>query len=547
MESPSESNTREATPEGRLVADILLSWRRNGAWPPVEALRLEHVEARETLDALLDMGLLRVHSEHCRPSLGALLRFGPEAELAGFDRLLPSLKDAWRRNRAQAWSAEELGALSGLPTAEVAQVLELFASELDIADALFGDDAGLVGAIQLSPVVMELEPFAAVRARLGAQGPLAPPLRLTGLRVDGYRALEGFEARFGALTVLSGAQGSGKSSLLDCLALLSFAAAHPLPPGLDPRGTGQRLFHAGAPERIHLSLCVTSGTGRSLRYAVSLGGPLEAPRVTSERLASVERDASGRESEPFTFLDFKGGKGTVRTVMWEPPRPRVLPVPRTVPPDELALRGELDPALRVVASFREFLSGWRCHPGFEVGRGSAVRRPVPSEPEPLLALDGSNLSAVLFHLMVEHPERWRELEAHLRSAIPSFHSLSVKPRGGPGTVIGVWREAGVRDELTLADLSDGTLRFLCLAALCLSPRKPPLVGLDGPEVGLHPRVLPVLAGLLRRASTETQVLVATGSSELLAEFSGGEMALLEKVDGRVVFAGVDGAVPARAM
>ncbi|WP_257463019.1 AAA family ATPase [Archangium lipolyticum] len=545
MESPSESNTPGATPEGRLVTDILLSCRRHGAWPSVEALRLEHGEAREALDALLEAGLLRVHSEHCRPSLGALLRFGPEAELAGFDRLLPALKEAWRRNRAKAWSAEELGVLSGLPAAEVAQVLELFASELDIADALFGDDVGLVGAIQLSPAVGELEPFAAVRARLVAQGPLEPPLRLTGLRVDGYRALEGFEARFGALTVLTGAQGSGKSSLLDCLALLSFAAEHPLPSGLEPRGAGQRLFHSGAPERIHVTLCVTSGTGRALRYTVSFGGPLVAPRVISERLAPVEPDASGQE--PFAFLDFKGGKGTVRTVMWEPPRPRVLPVPRTVPPDELALRGELEPALGVVASFREFLSGWRCHAGFEVGRGSAMRRPVPSEPEPLLAVDGSNLSAVLFHLMVEHPERWRELEAHLRSAIPSFQSLSVKPRGGPGTVIGVWREAGVRDELTLADLSDGTLRFLCLAALCLSPRKPPLLGLDGPDVGLHPRVLPVLAGLLRRASTETQVLVTTGSSALLSEFSRDEMALLEKVDGRVVFGGVDGAVPARAM
>jgi predicted ATPase len=530
---PSEASTSGATPEGRLVTAILLSWRRHGAWPSAEALRLEHGEARETLDALLDAGLLRRDSEHCRPSLGALLRFGPEEELAGFDRLLPTLKEAWRRNRSQAWSAEELGALSDLPVAEVARTLELFASELDIADALFGDDSGLVGAIQLSPAVMELEPFASVRARLGAQGPLEPPLRLTGLRVDGYRALEGFEARFGALTVLTGAPGSGKSSLLDCLALLSFLAEHPLPPGLDPRGAGQRLFHSAAPERLHLSVCVTSGTRQTLRYAVSLGGPLGAPRVTSERLTSGETAASGQEPEPFAFLDFQQGRGTVRAVTWEPPRPRVLSLPRTLPPGELALRGALDSAPPLVASFRALLSGWRFHPAFEVGRGSAVRRPVPSEPEPLLAVDGSNLSAVLFHLMVEHPERWRELEAHLRAALPTFLSLSVKPRGGPGTVLGVWREAGVKDELTLADLSDGTLRFLCLAALCLSPRKPPLVGLDGPEAGLHPGVLPVLAGLLRRASTETQVLVATAAPALLAGFSPDEMAVLEKVDGRI--------------
>lgn len=78
------------------------------------------------------------------------------------------------------------------------------------------------------------------------------------------------------------------------------------------------------------------------------------------------------------------------------------------------------------------------------------------------------------------------------SIVPEFLSLNVKPRGGPGTVVGVWTEAGGR-ELTFADLSDGTLRFLCWAVLCLSPTGPPLMCIDEPELGLHPRVLPVLA------------------------------------------------------
>ncbi|OJT18685.1 hypothetical protein BO221_38750 [Archangium sp. Cb G35] len=459
----------------------------------------------------------------------------PEEELARFDRLLPALKEAYQRHHGKAWTAAELGALSGLPEVEVARTLERFAPELELAEVLFGEDGGLVDAIQLSPAVLETEPFEVVRARLAAQGPLEAPLRLTHLRVDGYRVLEGLDARLGALTVLTGEPGSGKSSLLDCLALLAFAVEHPLPPGVDPRGTGQRLFHAGAPERLHLSLRVTSGSGLAFRYSLGLGGPESAPRVTSERFASVLTDASGQESESFTFLDFENGRGMSRTVSWAAPRPRVIAASHVLPPDRLVLRGELEPALRSVASFRAFVSGWRFYPGFDVSRSAALRRPVLSEPEPLLAADGANLSAVLFHLMVEHPERWRELEATLREAWPSFHSLSVKPRGGPGTVLGVWREAGAGGELTLADLSDGTLRLLCLAALCLSPRKAPLVGLDGPELGLHPRVLPVLARLLRRASTETQLLVATQSPALLAGLPAETVGLMKRVEGRVVW------------
>lgn len=450
-----------------------------------------------------------------------------EEELSGFDRLLPALKQAYQRNRGKAWTAGELGELSGLPVAEVARTLELFASELELAEVLFGEEVGLVDAIQLSPAVLETEPFAAVRARLGAQGPLEAPVRLTHLRVDGYRVLEGLELRLGALTVLTGESGSGKSSLLECLERLAFAVEHPLPP---------------SPQRVHLSLRVTSGTGRAFRYAVGLGGPERVPRVTSERFASLETDASGQESEAFAFLDFENGRGTVRTMRWESSRPRLVAASHALPPDVLALREALEPALRSAASLRACVSGWRFYPGFDVSRDAALRRPMPSEPEPLLAADGSNLSAVLFHLMVEHPERWRELEATLRAAHPSFQSLSVKPRGGPGTVIGVWREAGVRDELTLADLSDGTLRLLCLAALCLSPRKAPLVGLDGPELGLHPRVLPVLAGLLRRASVErqeTQLLVATQSPELLAGLPPETVAVMKKVEGRAVVGGVE--------
>ena len=90
-----------------------------------------------------------------------------------------------------------------------------------------------------------------------------------------------------------------------------------------------------------------------------------------------------------------------------------------------------------------------------------------------------------------HQEVWAELETHLRSAVPGFRSLNIDMRGGPGMVIGTWRESGVSSESSLADLSDGTLRLLCWAVLCLSPDPPPLLCVDEPELGLHPRVLPV--------------------------------------------------------
>jgi predicted ATPase len=157
------------------------------------------------------------------------------------------------------------------------------------------------------------------------------------------------------------------------------------------------------------------------------------------------------------------------------------------------------------------------------------------EPEPTLREDGGNLSAVLMWLNRKHQTAWEELESHLRSAVPGFCSLNVEPRGGPGTVIGVWKEAGVPGELTLADLSDGTLRLLCWTVLCLSPKLPPLLCTDEPELGLHPRVLPVLAGLLRLASARAQILVATHSPYFLSHFALDEIAVMRKEGGAARF------------
>lgn len=358
--------------------------------------------------------------------------------------------------------------------------------------------------------------------------PQAP--RINAIEISGYRPFSGFKANPGELTVIIGANATGKSSLFDLLRFVSFAASNPLPPEIDPQSAGRALFHSGGPERFSFGLVVDLGQRKPLRYEAEIQGPVGTPRVLRERLATTEPLAD-IEAQPFVFLDFNAGKGVVRD-----PLERELRRPEwTVQPNEFALRRALDPTLVTLSRFQGFISSWRFYSGFDVSGSALVRRPVPTDPSPTLSEDGANLSAVLFSLMTEHVEVWQELETHLRSAIPGFQSIWVKPRGGPGTVMGTWREQGVKEELTLADLSDGTLRLLCWATLCLAPKIPPLICIDEPELGLHPRVLPILAGLLRLAAARSQVLVATHSPYLLSQFSLEEIAVMRKEDGRAVF------------
>lgn len=353
---------------------------------------------------------------------------------------------------------------------------------------------------------------------------------LTRIEIDGYRPFRKFVAEPEDLTVIIGANATGKSSLFDFLRFVSRAAQDALPPEIDDRSAGKLIFHGGAPERIRFALTLDLGQRFPLRYEAEILGPVGAPKVSRERLATTQPLQQG-EKEPFIFLDFSAGRGVVRDQ-----REKKLVRPEwTVRGNELALRRALDPTLVTLSHVQGLLSSWRFYSGFDVSSGASVRRPVPTEPEPLLDEHGDNLSAVLMWLQSRHPTAWDELESHVRAAVPGFQSLNVKAHGGPGTVIGVWRETGVETELTLADLSDGTLRLLCWAVLCLAPNLPPLLCVDEPELGLHPRVLPVLAGLFRLASARTQVLIATHSPYFLSQFELDEIAVMRREGGAARF------------
>jgi predicted ATPase len=530
-----------------LLEEVLRELYASNAFPRVQAFRVAHERQRALIDELVEQGYLKQH----RPSWPRLFNTDDRSEdlyivtskgvlactseaakaaVAEFNDMLPSLQDAYRKRPGHAWSVDDLAELIGRPAPEVARTLTLF-SELLINSEWSLDDNGLVERIELAESIFDLEPLGWPEYDdLGSSTLEDSGLQIDRIELTGYRPFSGFSAQPGDLTVIIGANASGKSSLFDFLRFLSFAASNPLPPEIDPRSTGKRLFHTNGPEQIEFALVVRHGDTKPLRYEVELRGPIGAPSIARERLATTG-PLSSDERTSFMFLSFKNGRGLVRD-----PAERKLKRPGwTVAPNELALRRALDPTLVTLSRFQSFVTAWRFYSGFDVSSSAAMRRPVPSEPSPTLAEDGSNLSAVLFSLVSEHPDAWGELETLLRAAVPGFLSLAVKPRGGPGTVMGIWREQGLKDELTLADLSDGTLRFLCWATLCLSPNIPPLVCIDEPEIGLHPRVLPVLAGVLRLASARSQILVATHSPYFLSQFQLDEIAVMKKEDGKAVF------------
>ena len=345
------------------------------------------------------------------------------------------------------------------------------------------------------------------------------PPRLASVRIQGYRPFEDFTAKLGSLDVVVGANGTGKSSLFEFLRFLRDGMRERIPPEVVPGSAGQ-VFHVPGPERMRWTIEVSKGPEAPSRYEGELLGPLGRLHVSFERVVDSE-------NRPLLHVD--GSEGTIRVDAQSEPRKAVRRYA-----NQLLLGDVTARETAALYQLREFIAGWRFYSSFEMATDK-IRRSVPVEQEPVLHENAGNLSAVLFYLLTEHRSAFDEAEQHLRTAVPGFQHLSVKALGGPGNVIAFWHEAGVDTDLTLADLSDGILRILCCTVLCVLPEPPALICIDEPDLGVHPRALPVLAGLFEKASDRAQFLLATHDSYFLRQFPVSRVAILRKKGGQAEF------------
>lgn len=349
---------------------------------------------------------------------------------------------------------------------------------------------------------------------------------IRSLKIGGYRPFGDFMTKLSELEIIVGANGAGKSSLFEFLKFLRDAILQDIPPEIVSGSIGQQIFHQPGADKFWWSVEIDMSQPVTLYYQGEVLGPIGHTHVSFERV-QTSKELSPEHTQPYLFLDIHERKGLIQ----EPGSGKIVHQELNLRrPNQLALSIMTNPSLPTLYHLREFIANWRFYSAFNINT-SRIRKSIPTEQEPVLHEDGGNLSAVLFFLITEHPLVFDELKHHLKSAIPGFRNLTVKARGGPGEVIAFWEEEGVTGDLSLADLSDGTLRFLCWATLCLMPDPPTLICIDEPDQGVHPRTLPVLAGLFEKASLRTQIFLATHASYFLTLFDISRVAIMKKVNG----------------
>lgn len=341
-------------------------------------------------------------------------------------------------------------------------------------------------------------------------------MRIERLTVKNYRVLK--DVTFSdvtPLTVLCGANGSGKSTVFDVFAFLHQAFTQGLRPAWDDRRRMDAIRSRGQSGPVSFEIkyraANSRGQERLVTYYLAIDQIAASPVVVSERLQWSVAPGAGRSKN---ILVFAHGDGEVFDEDSGETESESL-----ASADLLAVSalGQFQTHPRVRA-LRDFIQGWY----LSYVSADGTRATPDAGPEPRLSRSGDNLANVIQFLQESHPDRLGEIFAVLSSRVPQLEN--VLPRElDDGRLLLRLKDVPFDEPVLARFTSDGTLELLAYLTLLYDPAPPAVIGIEEPENQLHPKLLPLLAEEMRSASAVSQVLVTTHSRELISAIRPSEL------------------------
>ena len=329
-----------------------------------------------------------------------------------------------------------------------------------------------------------------------------------------------------SLNVLIGPNGSGKSNFIEAFELLRALPTDFAMALADGGGVKEWLWKGAHPGRatacVELMLDqveresgVWTGSAGPLSYRFRFGETRGRFRVFEEWIGPAKTGDYCDGDPPFYYWhshDKPGG-------------PRIDVRDGSNREDRLRKRSDIVPDRSVLEQLRdpfnypEITWAGRTFPEIQTfrewtfGRRSAVRQPQRTDlPGDRLLPDASNLAVIVNNL--DSWGRRQEFNDLLKRFFPRVERLSTPVIGG--TVQLLLHETGFDTPVPAARISDGTLRFIAMLAVLLSPEPPPLVCIEEPELGLHPDAVMLMGDVLAEASERMQLVVTTHSDALVS-------------------------------
>lgn len=186
----------------------------------------------------------------------------------------------------------------------------------------------------------------------------------------------------------------------------------------------------------------------------------------------------------------------------------------------------------------ETIQGWRVYHFHDTTPAAPVMGLCNVVDNRILHNNAGNLAAFLWRIQKNHPTHYTQIVEAIRQVAPFFGSF-VHQEVSPGQTQLLWKDRHCELTYYAHQLSDGTLRFICLAALLLQPEPASTLIIDEPELGLHPFAIKLLASMLHECAAHTQLIVSTQSSQLLDELTPEQIIVANHRDGETLLERLD--------
>ena len=330
------------------------------------------------------------------------------------------------------------------------------------------------------------------------------------IQIQGFKSIRDQELELGPLNVFIGGNGAGKSNLVGVFHFLRQVYRQDLQTYAGQAGGANAILHYGRKQTPRLSIRVefpTSPSGETVNiYEFNLV-PTDDDRFLFEKEKSSIWD---KARHPKSYDENMGGGHSEARLT--------------------------DLKTGIAAHLREHLDSYRIYHFHDTSSSAAMKQTGDLHDNRFLKADAGNLAAFLYRLQEKNPDHFENIEDTVRQVAPFFRRFSLQPNKlNPEKIRLEWEDKGGDGFFGTATLSDGTLRFICLATLLLQPELPSLILIDEPELGLHPAAIQVLAGLLQLASTKTQLIVATQSVTLINQLEPEQVWVVDRENGQSVF------------
>ncbi len=329
------------------------------------------------------------------------------------------------------------------------------------------------------------------------------------LTVEGFMSIRKLERlELGNLNILIGPNGAGKSNFVSFFHLLRELVEGRLQNWVSSRGGSDRILSYGIKETSSLRARIDFGENA---YEFVLTPNMEG-RFYFETESLLY--AGGYDRDGISI-----GSGHF----------------------ESNLKAEIQPGQYLRANYcYASISSWKIFHFHDTSDSAQVKRIAELQDNEYLRRDAANLAPYLYMLRRDHTRTYMLIRRIVRLAIPFFDDFELRPvaRTGNTDIYDIqllWKKVNDDYSFLPSQMSDGSIRFICLVTALLQPDPPATIIIDEPELGLHPYAINLLGALIRSASARMQVIVATQSVPFLNEFSIDDLLVVERDEGATVF------------